>query len=207
MNFYERRILPHVIDCACGAQAYMGQRAWLAPQACGVVLDVGVSAGLNLGFYDHFRVVELIGLDPCRVSLAKAHGRAARLGLPFRSIEAGAEAIPLDDASVDCAVMTFTLCTVPDVAGALREVRRVLRPGGALLFCEHGLAHEAQGLRKLQRVFDPLWARVFGGCRLVREPERLLQDAGFRLAELKAGRVRGAPALVSYQMAGVALPA
>lgn len=205
MSFYTQQILPHLLDCACNAKAFRMQRKALVPRATGIVLDVGVGTGRNLQHYVPERVQRLIGLDPCETSLAVASERAAKLQLPFEPIQAGAEAIPLPRHSIDTVVLTFTLCTVPNVEAAAKELRRVLKPNGAILFCEHGLADRHSAAR-LQRFLDPVWRRVFGGCRLTREPDVILGENGFQLIEHTRSRGSGAPPPVAWHRSGVAVP-
>ena len=203
MNLYERHILPHVIDCACGTEAFRQQRAITVPQASGIVLDLGVGTGRNLEHYDTARVRNILGINPCRKSLAIAARRAEQLGLPFTPIIAGGEQLPLESASVDCIVLTFTLCTIPDADAALSEMRRVMKTNSMLLFCEHSVAEQG-GLAWVQRATNPVWRRLFGGCQLTRNPIHLMETNGFHIVQKNARRVKGAPAPVSNHVHGTA---
>lgn len=183
MSLYARHILPRLIDFTCGLKPTMRQRAKLVPQARGRVLEMGVGSGLNLPFYDADRVTQLHALDPSPELWRLAGERVAELGIAVEYLEAGAEAVPLGDRSVDTVVITYTLCTLPDVAGALAEARRVLRRGGQLLFCEHGAAPD-RGVRRWQDRLNPAWRRLAGGCHLNRNAPALIEQAGFRITAL-----------------------
>ncbi len=159
MGIYERFVLPRAIDFACGMKAVAAQRAKIVPEAGGRVLEVGVGSGLNLPYYAPSRVSELIALDPSPELLRMARAAADAASLPVRFVEAGAERIPLEAASVDTVVMTYTLCSIPDPDAALSEIRRVLRPGGRLLFSEHGRSPDER-VRRWQDRLNPLWKRA-----------------------------------------------
>jgi ubiquinone/menaquinone biosynthesis C-methylase UbiE len=183
MSLYARHILPRLIDFTCGLKPAMRQRAKLVPQARGCVLEMGVGSGLNLPFYDAARVTRLHALDPSPELWRLASERVAGAGIAVEYLEAAAEAVPLGNRSVDTVVITYTLCTLPDVAGALAEARRVLRPGGQLLFCEHGAAPD-HGVRRWQDRLNPAWRRLAGGCHLNRDAPALIEQAGFRITAL-----------------------
>ena len=183
MSLYARHILPRLIDFTCGLKPTMRQRAKLVPQARGRVLEMGVGSGLNLPYYVAARVTQLHALDPSPELWRLAAERVDRARIAVEYLEAGAEAVPLGDRSVDTVVITYTLCTLPDVAGALAEARRVLRPGGRLLFCEHGAAPD-HGVRRWQNRLNPAWRRLAGGCHLNRDAPALIEQAGFRITAL-----------------------
>jgi len=203
MNFYERYILPHVINCACATRPVMKQRAKVVPRARGVVLEIGVGTGLNLPYYDGDRVERLIGLDPSERSWHLAATRAADLAFPLEFIGLPGEEIPLADASVDTVVVTFSLCTIPDAVAALAGMRRVLRPGGDLLFCEHGRAPDP-GVRRWQDRLDGPWGRIAGGCHLNRDIPALLEAGGFAVADLETRYLPGTPRVAGFNYWGSA---
>jgi ubiquinone/menaquinone biosynthesis C-methylase UbiE len=189
MSWYRRHILPHLIDLAMRQDALSEYRRRVLPAAEGRVLEVGVGSGLNLPFYGH-ATSHLFALDPSPELLSMA--RRAAKGTPSRVewLEASAEAIPLASSSVDTVVTTWTLCSIPDVARALIEVRRVLAPGGRLLFVEHGCAPD-QAVRRWQDRLTPLWKRLAGGCHLNRAVPDLLEAAGFRIERMETGYMSG----------------
>ncbi len=190
MGFYDRHVLPRLIDYACGMGEVMKTRSKIVPQAEGRVLEIGIGTGLNLGFYDPARVQVVIGVDPAAQMQALARQRAAAIAIPVETIALELGEIQAGDASFDSIVCTFTLCTIPDAAAALREMRRVLKPGGRLLFAEHGLAPDAPVVRWQHRL-TPLWKPLAGGCHLNRDIPRLIEAGGFAIRELHTGYLQG----------------
>ena len=178
MGFYADRILPHLVDKACSTKPSRKQREKIVPRARGDVLEVGFGSGLNLPFYSPGEVRKILALEPSAGMRQKARPVVERSGLDVEFIDAPAEDIPLPPDSVDTVVISYTLCTIPDAEAALESVRRVLRPGGQLLFCEHGLAPDA-AVRRWQRRLSPAWSRVAGGCNLDRDIPALLAGGGF----------------------------
>lgn len=205
MGLYSRYILPHIVDAACGASSIMRQRMKLVPLARGRILEVGIGSGRNLGFYDPSRVMKVWGLDPSSEMVNMARGPARDVPFEVEFLLAGSEEIPLETGSVDTVMLTYTLCTIPDGVSALREMARVLAPGGKLLFCEHGLAPDP-GVRRWQRWANPVWRRVGGGCNLDRDVPALLRQGGFDVQGLETMYIPGwRPAAFNYW--GAAVPA
>ena len=190
MGLYSKFILPRVVHHACGQKPAMKQRRKIIPLAEGRVLEVGIGSGLNVPFYDPGRVRHLWGLDPSSEMWAIAGKNAEDHHLDAEFIEAGAESIPLESDSADTVVMTYTLCTIPDVQQAMGEIRRVLRPGGRLLFCEHGEAPD-ESVRKWQERMSPAWKLLGGGCHLNRSIPRLLDAEGFESDDMKTMYIPG----------------
>ncbi len=180
MGVYERLILPRLVDAACGSASLARVRARVVPLARGRVLEVGYGSGLNLPFYDPGKVQRVLALEPADGLRAIALQRARSAAVPVEFVPASGESIPLADASVDTVVITFTMCTIPDVEQAAREMRRVLRRGGELLFAEHGTAR-SPGAQRWQRRIEPVWTPLAGGCRLTRDPPTILRAAGFEV--------------------------
>jgi ubiquinone/menaquinone biosynthesis C-methylase UbiE len=197
-------VLPHVVKCVCGGSPIARQRAKVVPQARGRVLELGLGSGLNLPYYDAARVEHVTGIDPSPELLRDAEpaARAAPFGVTL--LDATAEALPAADASFDTVVVTYTLCSVTHLEQALAEARRVLRPGGELLFSEHGRAPDA-GVQRAQRWLAPAWRRLGGGCQLYRAIPQALVDAGFTLASLDERYLPG-PRFLNYHSWGVARP-
>src|SRR5512141_2802555 len=198
MRLYTRFILPTIVDFTCNLKPNMRQRAKVVPFALGSVLEVGFGSGLNLPFYDKAKVQHVWALDPSREMWALAEKRVRGSDLPIEFLNATAEEIPLPDRSADTVLVTFTLCTLPDVRRALREMARVLKPGGEVVFCEHGLAPD-ENVRRWQNRLNPIWKVFGGGCNLNRPIPSLLDQGGFRLREISSMYIPGwRPASFNY---------
>jgi len=202
MGFYETRILPHLINLACGAGAIRDQRRKLVPLAEGRVLEVGMGSGLNIPFYDPSKVDLVWGLEPSEGMRRKARKNLAKAPFEVRWLDRPGEEVPLDDDSADTVLLTFTLCTIPDWLTALRQMRRVLKPGGKLIFCEHGLAPD-ENIRKWQERLNPIWKKIGGGCNLNRNIPELIRQGGFDIRELESDYV-DSPGVAGYVYWGVA---
>jgi ubiquinone/menaquinone biosynthesis C-methylase UbiE len=204
-SWYDRHLLPYLLDFACGLSPIARQRRKVIPRATGRVLEIGIGTGLNLGFYDPGKVEQLVGIDPAQEMHALARRRSQRVGLPVELLALTAEQLPVPSASFDTVVCTYTLCSVQAPDQALREMRRVLRPGGKLLFAEHGLAPD-EPVARWQARLEPYWSRIAGGCHLTRDVPRLLAQAGFS-ARMETGYVVSWPKTLSFNYVGEALAA
>ena len=202
-SFYDRRILPALLTCACSSPPMMKQRAKVVPQARGKVLELGVGMGLNLRFYDPDKVESVAGVDPAAELRARAEAAPRDPRLTLSVSDGTAEALPFEDASFDTVVCTFTLCSVHTPRAALDEARRVLRPGGTFLFCEHGRSPDAD-VAKWQRRVEPVWKRLAGGCHLTRPIADAIADAGFRLERVESMYVPGTPRIAGWNEWGAA---
>lgn len=181
----------------------MKQRAKVVPQARGKVLELGVGMGLNLRFYDPDKVESVAGVDPAAELRARAEAAPRDPRLTLSVSDGTAEALPFEDASFDTVVCTFTLCSVHTPRAALDEARRVLRPGGTFLFCEHGRSPDAD-VAKWQRRVEPVWKRLAGGCHLTRPIADAIADAGFRLERVESMYVPGTPRIAGWNEWGSA---
>ena len=190
MNLYDQHVLPHLIDFACGMGAVMKTRAQIVPQAEGRVLEIGIGSGLYLSFYDPAKVSVIVGVDPSAAMQKLAQQRAAQISIPVEMIALELGQIQAADASFDSIVCTFTLCTIPDAGAALQEMRRVLKPGGKLLFSEHGLAPDLPVVRWQHRL-TPLWKPFSGGCHLNRDIPALIRAGGFSIGQLDSSYLKG----------------
>lgn len=206
MGFYERHVVPRIINCACGLKPIRYQRKKVVPLARGTVLEIGIGTGLNLPHYDAGRVDKVIGLDPSETSWKIAGARAAGLPFPVEFIGLPGEQIPLPDASIDTVLVTYSLCTIPDPVTALAGMRRVLRPNGQLIFCEHGEAPDPR-VRRWQARINPMWRVLFGGCNLHRPIPDLLRAGGFRPDRVETMYLPGTPKVAGYNYWGIATPA
>jgi ubiquinone/menaquinone biosynthesis C-methylase UbiE len=180
MRFYDRHVLPRIIDFACSSNPNTKQREKVVPLAEGEVLEIGMGSGLNLPYYDSGKVRKVWGLEPSEGMRQLARRKIERSKLEVEIIGLPGEEIPLESKSIDTVVLMYTLCTIPDASRALRGMQRVLRPGGKLLFCEHGVAPDL-GVRRWQNRINPAWRRLSGGCNLNRDIPRLLEASGFRV--------------------------
>jgi ubiquinone/menaquinone biosynthesis C-methylase UbiE len=204
MSFYDKWVLPRLTDFAMRNKEATRYRSQIVPQAHGAVLEIGVGSGLNLPFYGA-SVEHVYGLDPSNELLIMAREKARAITIPVDFLAYSGEEIPLDSGCIDTVVTTWTLCSIPDPVQALKEMKRVLKPGGALLFAEHGLAPEAR-VQRWQRRINPLWSRITGGCNLNRKMDELIKASGFRIEELETAYAKG-PRPMSYVYSGRAQPA
>ena len=202
MGFYENRVLPHLINFAMTTKAIKAERRRCLENVTGTVLEVGFGTGLNLPHYPR-TVTKVVGVDPSETSARLARRRIAASPFPVEIIGLSAEKIPVADASFESLVSTFTLCTIPDVANALLEMRRALRPGGRLYFVEHGRAEDPD-VQRWQDRLDSMQQRIFGGCHLNRRISTLIGQAGFEIERLENSYMKGAPKFGGFLYRGVA---
>ncbi|TDP32815.1 class I SAM-dependent methyltransferase [Nocardia ignorata] len=202
MGFYTDRVLPHLTDKVCGARVNDSLRRRVCSGLRGNVVEVGFGSGNNVGFYPE-TVERVSGVEPADVGWKIAAKRVAASRVPIERAGLDGQALPFGDGSFDTALSTFTLCTIPDVAAALAEIRRVLEPGGTLHFVEHGLAPD-ESVQVWQHRLDPIQQRVAGGCHLARDIPALIADAGFEIVELDRFYQPGAPKAFAALSLGVA---
>ncbi len=201
MGFYRRFIVPRLIDLAMRNEVVAVHRSELIPKATGSVLEVGIGSGLNLPFYSS-AVTHLQGVDSSAELLSMASKKVDRLRFPVEFVCQSAEQLPVDRGSIDTVVTTWTLCSIPDPLKALREMERVLRPGGRFLFVEHGVSPDP-GVQAWQRRINPIWRRVAGGCNVNRKIDELIRSAGFDIAQLQTTYLPG-PRPLTYTYEGSA---
>ena len=202
MGLYAKYILPRLTHFLCSSKLITQQREKVVPQARGRVLEIGIGSGLNLPYYDPKNVRHVWGLDPSEEMWNLADTQTVPFDVEF--LPAPAEKIPLDDGSADSIVVTYTLCSVPKTIEALRDMRRVLRPGGELIFCEHGAAPEPS-VRRWQERLNPIWQKATGGCRLNLQIPTLLEQGGFNIRALDTMYIEG-PKFASFNYWGTAVP-
>jgi ubiquinone/menaquinone biosynthesis C-methylase UbiE len=202
-NWYERHVLPYLLDFACGIRPVWRQRHKVVPLAEGRVLEIGIGTGLNLEHYDKARIEKIVGLDPGLEMHRLAQKRAMRAALAVELVGLSAERIPYQDGSFDTVLVTYSLCTIPDPGAALKQMRRVLKPRGRLIFCEHGLAPDAS-VRRWQDRLTPLWSKLAGGCHLNRDIPGLLEEARFQSADMQSMYLPG-PRPLTYNYWGTAV--
>ena len=202
-SFYDRHIMPRLIGCACAAKPIMKQREKVVPLASGKVLELGMGGGLNLAFYDPAKVESVAGVDPSAELRKRAEAAPRPAGLKVDLRDGTAEKLPYGDRSFDCVVCTFTLCSVQSPSAALAEARRVLKPGGRLLFCEHGVAPDMAVVRWQHRV-EPVWRAIAGGCHLTRDIASAIARAGFELHRVEKMYLPGTPKTLGWNEWGEA---
>ncbi|MEX0954606.1 MAG: class I SAM-dependent methyltransferase [Rhizobiaceae bacterium] len=203
MGLYRDYVLPHLTNLSMRNSENLPYRRRVTAAAEGRVLEIGIGSGLNLPFYPG-AVSEIVGLEPSPQLAAMARRAARDTSLHVSFVEGSAEAIPLDSASIDTVVTTWTLCTIAGADQALREMRRVLRPGGQMLFVEHGLSPD-RAVRKWQDRLTPAWKVIGGGCHLNRPIRSLIDQSGFRITDIETGYAKG-PRPVAFMYEGRARP-
>lgn len=203
MGFYEKRILPWLLDTAMSAKPITYQRKKVVPLAEGHVLEIGLGAGQNLAFYDRAKVKHVWGLEPSAEMRERAKRRATNLPFELEFLDLRAEEIPLDKHVADTVLVTYTLCTIPEVVKALKGMRRVLKPGGRLIFCEHGKAPD-ENVRKWQERITPIWKVIGGGCHVGRPIPDLIREGGFEIEKMETMYLPSTPKFAGYNYWGSA---
>jgi ubiquinone/menaquinone biosynthesis C-methylase UbiE len=204
MSLYEKYVLPKFLNCACGSKPVARQREKVVPLAEGRVLEIGIGSGLNLPFYDKTKVDEIWGLDPSEELSGMARTVATQEGMKVNFISSGAEEIPLPDDHFDSVLITYTMCTIPEVIRANTEIRRVLKDQGKMIFCEHGVAPD-DNIRKWQKRINPLWGKIAGGCNINRNIPSLIQESGFDIVEMEEMYLPNTPKIAGYNFWGYAV--
>jgi ubiquinone/menaquinone biosynthesis C-methylase UbiE len=207
MGFYAERMLPRIINVACGVKTAQPLRRRVCAGLKGDVVEIGFGTGHNVPFYPA-AVTRVAAVEPSDVGWNLAAERIRATSIPVERAGLDGQALPFADDSFDAALSTWTLCTIPDVDTALREVRRVLKPGGTLHFIEHGLApEEDENVRRWQRRLEPMEKRIFGGCHLTRPIVDMVKNAGFTIAEVDVFYEKGAPKALGADSLGSAVSA
>lgn len=202
-SWYDANIMPRLITCACSQGQVMKRRAAVVPRARGDVFELGCGGGINHEFYDAGAIRSYAGIDPHEGLLEGARAAARAKGWAADLRQGRGEAIPFGDAGFDCVVCTFTLCSVEDPGRVMREIARILRPGGEALFLEHGQAPD-RAVAAWQARIEPLWKRLAGGCHLTRPIARAWEEAGFAVARLGEGYTPRAPRFAGWMEWGIA---
>ena len=201
MGLYEKYILPKLLARACGCKPIRKQRQKIVPLAQGIVLEIGLGDGANIPHYDAKQIQAVYGLEPAKAMRDLARKRLHDIPFKLDIIDGTAEQIPLPDASVDTVLCTYTLCTIPDRKRALKEIRRVLKPNGRFIYCEHSLAPDPHIARWQQRL-DPLWGLFAGGCSISQPIMTLIDSAGFRIESSSEMYLPGTPRILGYNVWG-----
>mgnify|MGYP001557712287 FL=1 len=206
MGLYDHYILPVVLNAAMSAKPIRYQRKKVVPRAQGRVLEIGFGAGHNLPFYDASKVTHLWALEPSKEMRERAAERVSQSSIPLEFLDLPSEEIPLGNEEADTILITYTLCTIPDVTKALGEMRRVLKSGGKMIFCEHGEAPDAD-VRKWQERLTPAWKFIGGGCHVGRPIPKMIIDSGFRIEGMETMYLPGTPRFAGFNYWGDAVKA
>ena len=202
-KLYERHVLPKVLDACCSTKPVNYQRNKIVPYAKGKILEIGIGSGINIPFYNKANVEKIYGLDPSEELNNIAQKKAINNNLEIDFLLNGAEEIPLPSNSMDTILITYTLCTIQDLESSLKEIKRVMKDDGVMLFCEHGIAPDTKVIKWQNRV-NPLWGKLFGGCNINRNIPEIIQSSGFTLNSLDQMYLPSTPKIVGYNYWGKA---
>ncbi len=203
MGIYDRYLLPYFVNRACSTETFRNQRKKVVPSAKGRVLEIGFGSGLNLPHYNQDQVEFVWGLEPSAGMRKKAQVAVAEAPFEIKWLNLSGEDIPLDDNSIDSIVLTYSLCSIPDAVKALEQMKRVLKPGGELLFSEHGAAPD-ENVRKWQNRINPIWKMFGGGCHVNRHIPSLIEQGGFKISNLEAMYLQNSPKWIGFNYWGSA---
>tara|TARA_Y100000385_G_C12781335_1_gene503625 strand:- start:12 stop:629 length:618 start_codon:yes stop_codon:yes gene_type:complete len=203
LSLYDKYILPKVLNCTCGSKPISFQRKKVVPLAKGKILDIGIGSGLNIPFYDLSKIDKIYGLDPSSELIKIAKKMAVKKNISIEFLLCGAEDIPLPNNSIDTVLITYSMCTIPEVLKANYEMLRVLKPDGRLIFCEHGLAPD-KSVAKWQKRINPVWGKIAGGCNLDRDIPNLISSSGFKILSIEEMYLPSTPKFAGYNYWGIA---
>ncbi len=202
-KFYEKYVLPKIINCACGTKPILIQRQKIVPSASGVILEIGVGSGVNIPYYSNSNVKKLIGLDLQQDNWDQAYKIAKKSDISIDLLQGDGEELPIPNNSIDTVLITYTMCTIPNVQRSLAEIKRVLKREGKLLFCEHGLAPD-KNVQKWQNKLNPIWKKCLGGCNLNRNIPELVLKSGFSFESISEMYIPSTPKFIGYNYWGTA---
>ena len=200
---YENYVLPKLLDTCCSTKPINYQREKIVPNASGTVLEIGIGSGLNIPFYNISKIDKIYGLDPSIQLCKKAIKKAKEINMNIDFLFEGAEEIKLKSNSIDTVVITYTLCSIPNPMDALKEIKRVMRSDGNILFCEHGIAPDIK-VSKWQNRINPIWGKLFGGCNINRDIPSIIANSGFKVQNLEQMYLPSTPKIVGYNYWGSA---
>ena len=205
MSFYEKYILPRFLNCACASEPITYQRKKVVPLAEGKILEVGIGSGLNLPFYNKSKIEEIWGIDPSEELNAMAKKVAIKEDINVNFITSSAEDIPFPNDYFDTVLITYTMCTIPSVLQANKEIRRVLKHNGKMIFCEHGVSPD-ENIKKWQKRLNSIWGKIAGGCNINRNIPVLIKSSGLKIVEMDEMYLPKTPRIAGYNYWGYAKP-
>ena len=203
MSFYEKYILPRFLNCACASEPITYQRKKVVPLAEGKILEVGIGSGLNLPFYNKSKIEEIWGIDPSEELNAMAKKVAIKEDINVNFITSSAEDIPFPNDYFDTVLITYTMCTIPSVLKANKEIKRVLKSSGKMIFCEHGVSPD-ENIKKWQKRLNSIWGKIAGGCNINGNIPMLIKDSGFKIEEMDEMYLPKTPKIAGYNYWGYA---
>ena len=205
MSFYEKYILPRFLNCACASEPITYQRKKVVPLAEGKILEVGIGSGLNLPFYEKSKIEEIWGIDPSEELNSMAKKVAIEEDMNVKFITSSAEDIPFPNNYFDTVLITYTMCTIPNVLQANEEIKRVLKSSGKMIFCEHGVSPD-ENIKKWQKRLNSIWSKIAGGCNINRNIPMLIKSSGFKIEEMDEMYLPKTPKIAGYNYWGYAKP-
>ena len=200
---YEKYILPKMLDCCCSTKPINYQRNKIVPKASGTILEVGIGSGLNIPFYQKSEIKKVYGLDPSEELCDMAKKTAQNLDISVDFLINGAEEINLKSDTIDTVLITYTMCSIPNINEALKEIKRVMKADAKFIFCEHGIAPD-KNIMKWQNRINPLWSKLFGGCNINKDIPEILNTNGFKIKSLDQMYLPNTPKIVGYNYWGQA---
>jgi len=200
---YENYVLPKMLNCCCSTKPISYQRKKIVPEASGTILEIGIGSGLNIPYYQKSKINKVIGLEPSEQLCKMAKKTADDNNFSIDFLVNGAEEIELPSNSIDTILLTYTLCSIPEPYIALKEIMRVMKSDGRILFCEHGIAPD-EVVQKWQNRINPLWGKLFGGCNINRDIPNILKNGGFKINSLDKMYLPSTPKIVGYNYWGEA---
>ena len=203
MSFYEKKILPKVLDLLCGSSPINYQRKKIVPKVSGNVLEIGIGSGLNLPHYNVSNISNITALDPAEELTDIAKKRISELDLDIDVINCGAEEIPLESKSFDSILVTYTLCSIENLDDSMKEIRRVIKDDGTLFFCEHGIAPDLK-TKNWQNRINPIWKRLMGGCNINRDIPEIISNSKLEITDLETMFLPGTPRIAGFNYWGTA---
>ena len=203
MSLYDKYLLPHLLNCTCNQKPFIHQRKKVVPLAKGNILEIGIGSGLNIPFYEAEGIDKIWGIDPSEELVAMAKNQVKDDTPEIEFIISKAEEIDFDDAFFDTILMTYTMCTINNLSEAFTELKRVIKPTGKLIFCEHGMAPD-KNVIKWQNRINTFWPKISGGCNINKEIPSIIESSGFSILDLENMYLPKTPKVLGYNYWGTA---